>query len=61
MSHNVCFIVSLFSFCLDKLSIGESEVLKSYTINVWDFMCVNLSNVSLINVMSLYWGIGVQN
>jgi hypothetical protein len=30
----ICFIISLFDVCLDELSIGESGVLKTSTINV---------------------------
>lgn len=33
------FIISLFSFCLNDLSIGESGVLESPTIYVWGSMC----------------------
>ena len=54
---SVSFIISLFSFCLDHLPIGESEVLKSLTINVWDSM-VDLSfiKVSFTNVGALVFG-----
>ena len=48
------FIVSLFSFCFDDLSIGESGVLKSPTIIVWGSMCVlSFSKVSFMNVDAL--------
>jgi hypothetical protein len=44
---SISFIVSLFSFCLDVLSIDESGMLKSPTINVWSSMCdLSFSNVS---------------
>ena len=48
----ISFIISLFSFCLDDMSIGESRVLKSPTINVWGSICdLSFSNVSLTNVV----------
>jgi hypothetical protein len=34
LNHFIRFIISLFRFCLDDLSIGESEVLKSPIINM---------------------------
>jgi hypothetical protein len=37
---SLSFTVSLFSFCFNDLSISESGVLKSFTIIVWDLMCV---------------------
>jgi hypothetical protein len=33
-SYSVCFINFLFSFCLDDLSIGESSMLNSPSVNV---------------------------
>ena len=36
---SVNFIVSLFSFCFDDLSIVESGVLKFPTIILWSLMC----------------------
>ncbi|KAL6069250.1 hypothetical protein STEG23_019709, partial [Scotinomys teguina] len=52
-----------FSFDLVDLSIGESGVLKSPTINVWGLMYdFSFSNVSFTYVVALcVWGINVQN
>ena len=48
------FLISLLSFCLTDLSIGESEVLKSPTISVWGLMCdLSFSNVSFTYVGAL--------
>ena len=47
-------IISLFSFCLDVLSTGQSGVLKSLTVNMCGSMCVlRLSNISFINMDAL--------
>jgi hypothetical protein len=44
---SVSFIISFFSVCLHDLSIDESELLKSPTINVWGLVCdSSFSNVS---------------
>ena len=44
----------MFSFCLDDLSISESRVLKSLTINVWGSVYdLSFSNVSFMNVDAL--------
>ena len=41
------FTMSLFSLCFHDMSIGESGVLKSFTIIVWGSVCVlSCSNVS---------------
>ena len=49
--------MSLFSFCFNDLYIGESGVLKSPTIIVWDSMCVlSFSKVSFINLGALAFG-----
>lgn len=54
---SVNFIISLFNFCLDGLLIGESEVLKSSTINVWCLIYgLTFSNVSLMNVDAFVFG-----
>ena len=46
--------MSLFSFCFNDLSIGESGVLKSLTIIVWGSMCVlRFSKVSFMNLDAL--------
>jgi hypothetical protein len=52
---SICFItsvsvhVSLFRFCFQDMSIGESGVLKSSTIIVWGAMCaLSSSNVCFI-------------
>jgi hypothetical protein len=57
------FIISLFSFSLDDLSIGENAVLKSPTIDVWGWVYhLSLSNVSFMNVCHrCIWGIDVEN
>lgn len=48
---SVSAIISLFSFCLAALSIGESEVLKSPIANVWGLMCdFSFNNVSFMNM-----------
>jgi hypothetical protein len=49
-----CLLVSLF---LDVLSIDESGVLKTFTINLWGSMYnFSFSNVSFINVDALVFG-----
>ena len=51
---SLSFTVSLFSFCFNDLSIGESGVLKSPTIIVWCSMCVSsFSKVSFMNLGAL--------
>ena len=51
------FIISLFSFALDDLSIGESGMLKSPTINVCSLICdLSFSNVPCTNVDVLVFG-----
>ena len=53
----ISFIISLFSFCLDYLSIGESRVLKFPTINVWTLISdLNFSHVSFMNMCALEFG-----
>ena len=48
---SVSSLISLLSFYLVNLSIGESGVLKSLTINVCSLMCdLNFSNVSFTYV-----------
>ena len=50
-------IVSLFSFCLEDLSSGESGVLKSPTVNVfWSIRFLKLRKVCLIYIDAPYWG-----
>ena len=52
------FVIFLFSFYLDILSLGESGVLKSPTINVWDLIYdLSLSNVSFTNVGAFVFGV----
>ena len=54
---SLSFTVSLFSFCFNDLSIGESGVLKSPTIIVWGSMCVlSFSKVSFMNLGALAFG-----
>ena len=46
-----------FLFHLDDLSLGDSGILKSPIINVWDLMCdLSFSNVSFTNVSALMFG-----
>ena len=54
ISSNVSFktCVSLFIFCLDYLSIGVSEVLKSPTIIV----LLSISPFMSVSVCLMYWG-----
>ena len=50
-------VISLFSFCLDYLSIGDTGVLKYPTINVWYLVCdLSFSNISFISVDALSFG-----
>ena len=54
---SVSSLISLLSFCLVDLSIGESGVLKSPTISVWGLMCnLSFSNVSFTYVDALVFG-----
>ena len=54
---SVSFIISLFSFCLNDLSIGESWMLMTPTVNVWGSMCdLIFSNVSFTNLVALAFG-----
>ena len=54
---SVSSLISLLSFCLVDLSIGESEVLKSPIIIVWGLMCdLNFSNASFTYVGALVIG-----
>ena len=47
----------LLRFCLADLPIGESKVLKSPTISVWNLMCaLSFCNVSVTNVGVLVFG-----
>jgi hypothetical protein len=49
--------VSLFSFCFQDLSVGESGMLKSPTIIVGGTICaLSFSKVSLINLTALVFG-----
>jgi hypothetical protein len=49
--------VSLFSFCFNDLSIGESGVLKSPTIIALGSMCaLSFSKVSFMNLGALAFG-----
>ena len=59
----VDYLQSLFSFCSNGLSIGESAVLRSPNVIMWDLMCdLSFSNVSFTNVdVPSYWGTDVQN
>jgi hypothetical protein len=53
----VSFIILLFSFYLDHLSIDEVGVLKTSSINVWGLMCnLSCNNVSFTNVDTLMFG-----
>ena len=53
----VSSIISMFRFYLVDLSIGESWVLKSPTINVWGLMCdLSFSSPSFTNVGALAFG-----
>ena len=52
--------MSLFSFCFRDLSIDESGVLKSPTINVWGATCaLSFTKVSLMNVAALAFGASI--
>ena len=49
--------IFLFSFCLDDVSIGESVVLKSPTINVQGSICdLNCSVVSFTKAYTFVFG-----
>jgi hypothetical protein len=51
---SVSFVISLFSFCLNDMSIGESGQLSSPIIKVWvSIYDLSFSNVSLMNVCTL--------
>ena len=50
MSFKAC--VSLLIFCLDDLSIGVSEVLKSPTI----FVLLSISSFIAVSLFLMYWG-----
>lgn len=55
---SINFIISLFSFGLDALSIGESAMLKPLTINVWGSKCeLSFSNISFTNVGAFAFGV----
>jgi hypothetical protein len=60
----ISFIISLFSFCLNDLYIGERKVIKSPTIKVWGSMCdLNFTNVSFTNMGALIlgaWMFGIE-
>lgn len=54
--RSISFFISLFIFCLDKVSICESVVFNSITISTWDSQCdLRFSNV-FINVGALVYG-----
>ena len=54
---SVSSLISLLSFCLVDLSIGEREVLKSPSISVWCLMCdLSSRNVSFIYVGAFIFG-----
>ena len=54
---SVSSLISLLSFCLVDLSIGESGMLKSPTISVWSLMCeLCFSNISFTYVGALVFG-----
>ena len=54
---SVSSLISLVSFCLSGLSIGESGVLESPTISVCSLMCdLSFSDVSFTYVGALYLG-----
>jgi hypothetical protein len=55
LNHNLSSsVISLFSFCLDDQSIGESGLLRSQITNVWGSMCdLNFTNTSFTNVGAL--------
>ena len=47
-------LISVLSFCVVNVSIGENGVLKSPTISVWGLMCdLSFSNVSFTYVGAL--------
>ena len=51
------FIISMFSFCLDNQSIGDSGILNSPIINVWESTCDLLFNdISFTNVDAVGFG-----
>lgn len=49
MSFN--YIISLFTFCLDGMSMHESGILKSAAIEMWGSMCdLSFNDDSFVNV-----------
>ena len=55
--QHVSFIVLLFNFCFNDLSVGQSRELKSVTIIVWDSMCdLHFNNVSFTNMGAFAFG-----
>lgn len=60
--YTVITSISLFKCYVDVLSIGESLVLKSPSINVWDSVCdLIFRTFSFTNVDGLAFGIDVTN
>lgn len=54
---SISFITSLFSFCLNGLSIGKNGVLRSSTINEWGLLCdLSFNNACFTNVAALAFG-----
>ena len=54
---SVSFIITLFSFCLDNLSFGESWMLNSSTINICGSRCsFSFTNLSFTNMGVLVFG-----
>ena len=54
---SLSYIISLYVYILDVLSIGESGGQQFPTINVWGSMYnLNFSNVSFTNVGALVFG-----
>ena len=50
--------MSVFSFCFNDLSIGDSGMLKSPTIIVWTLVWyLSFSKVSFTNVFALAFGV----
>lgn len=51
MNHDFSSIISLFTFCLDGMSMHESGILKSAAIEMWGSTCdLSFNDDSFVNV-----------